>query len=798
MRLFRSLARRPGFAFAAIGVLALGIGVSTAAYSALRAFAFAPLPFRDADQLVWLKTQHARTGADLGASYADFRDWRGAPSLASTAFLNVRWNGNVSAPGQPQTETLRTTFCTWNLFDVLGVKPLLGRGLVAADDAPDAPKVILLSHAVWSQMFASDPNILGRRVQVDGTDREVVGVMPPRLRFPSQTDLWIPMGAVFEANVANRGWRPDQAIGRLAPGASVQQADAEVQAIGARLARDFPKTNAEANARVVAFRAPGSAPVVSSLQGILLASGCLLLIACANVTGLFFARGLERTREFAVRLALGSSRLGLASTLAAETLGLGLLGGLGGLALAGALLRLAQRAVAVELPHWVELRIDPTVSAVAIGACLLCALGAAFLAAWRALRIDLNHALRQGAGGSARGSAVQLGLVVLQVAAGFALTAAGSLLVERLLALQGAQPGFDPRGILLVEVNPTYRAEEKAEARVARYENLLAGIARAQGVESAACNNSAPFLPQRPWNRTGYHLEGQDEAAARGNPTANFQTVSSGYFRTMRIPLVSGRFFEPTDILGAPAVAIISRALAERLFPGADPLGKRIQLGSLQTRSEDDWKIIVGVAGDVRHQSLESAPAPDLYFPATQLAWKQTTFLIRAQPGVEPMSLLPAVRAEAAKISADTGFFGAQVLGDAVAGSLWQERLRSVAVGAFAGASLLLTGFGLASLATQTVLRRRREFGIRLAIGARPGQLAQGVVARSLALTGLGVALGAVGVVALLRVFPAGWNAVALAAAGSALVLGLISALAAWLPARRVAAIHPAEVLRAE
>lgn len=794
----RSLVRHPGFAFAAIGILALGIGVSTASYSALRAFAFAPLPFREADQLVWLKSQHARTGGDLGVCYADFLDWRTAPSLGSTAYLNVRWNGNVTAPGQSQTETLRTTFCTWNLFEVLGVQPVLGRGLTAADDLAGAPRVVLISHALWQQMFAGEASVIGRNLRVDGDELAIVGVLPPRLRFPSQSDLWIPMAAFFQKYVENRGFRADQAIARLAPGATAAAADAELRAIGERLAQAHPKTNAEVVARVVPFRAPGATPVLASLQGILLASGCLLLIACANVSGLFFARGLERAREFAVRLALGSSRGGLARTLAKETLGLGLLGGLGGVLLAMLLLRVAGKSVGVELPHWVELQVDPAVCAIAVGACLACALGAAFVAAWRALRIDVSHALKQGGGGTAQGSPMQLALVVVQVAAGFALTAAGTTLVERLSALQSTTPGFDPRGVLLVEVNPTYRSAETAEIRVGRFERLLQGIARLRGVEAAGCNNSAPFLPQRPWNRSAFGLEGQDEAAQRANPIANFQTVSADYFRTMRIPLVSGRAFDDRDQLKALQTTIISKALAERLFPGADPLGKRLQLGPAGSYTAEDWRLIVGVVGDVRHQSLEGMPAPDIYLPATQLAWKQTTFLIRARDGVEPMSLLPAVRQEAAALADETGVFGARLLTDLVGASLWQERLRSVAVGAFASASLLLTGFGLASLAAQTVLRRRREFGIRLAIGANSTQLARSVVQRLVALTAAGVALGAIGVFALARVFPAAAAASLSHAALGALLLAVVAVLAAWLPARRVARIQPAEVLRAE
>lgn len=794
---FRSLSRRPGYVLAAVGILSLGIGVSTAAYSALRAFAFAPLPFREADRLVWLKTQHARTGADLGVSYADFRDWRAAGSLASAAFLNVRWNGNVTAAGQAQTETLRTTFCTWNLFDVLGVTPALGRGLTAADDAPGAPAVVLISHALWQQMFGGDERVLGRTLRIDGEERAIVGVLPPRLRFPSQSDLWLPMTPTFERYVENRGFRPDQAVARLAPGRSVEQADAELQAIGERLRGEHPASNAEAVARALPFRAAGSAPVLASLQGILLASGCLLLIACANVTGLFFARGLERAREFAVRLALGSTRRGLALELARETLLLGLLGGAGGWLLAHGLLEWAGRAVGVELPHWIDLRLDPTVGALAVAACLLSACTAAFLAAWRALRLQVTDGLKQG-GASARVSRVQLALVVAQVAAGFALTAAGTTLVERLAGLQATTPGFDPRGVLLVEVNPTYRAEESAAVRVARFERLLQALARHPGVAAAACNNSAPFLPQRPWNRSTFTVEGRDDASQRANPVANFQTVSTDYFRLMRIPLLAGRVFDERDRLDAPLAVVVSRSLAERLFAGRDAVGQRLQLGPPEARRADGWRTIVGVVGEVRHQSLEGTPAPDLYLPAQQLAWKQTTFLVRAQPGVEPMSLWPTVRAEAAALADETGVFGARLLSEAVGASLWQDRLRSVAIGAFAGASLLLTGFGLASLAAQSVLRRRREFGIRLAVGAAPGQIGRLVLGRTAALALGGIALGALGVVAAARWLPGSLAAAPGPTLGSALLLLLLALGAAWLPARRAASIAPAEVLRSE
>lgn len=798
MPAFRALTRRPGFAVAAIIALALGIGVSTAAYTVLRAFAFAPLPFRDADRLVWLQTQHATTGADLGASYADFRDWRTAGALAESAFLNVRWNGNLALSDGTRTETLRTTFCTWNLFEVLGVKPLLGRGLTAADDAPGAPRVVVIGHAVWAQLFAVDANVIGRRLRLDGEEREIVGVMPPGFRFPSQSALWIPMGAFFEQNSAHRGFRADQAIARLAPGRTVEAADAEVQSIGARLARDFLATNAEAKARVVSFREPGVAPVQSSLRMVMSASIGLLLVACANVAGLFFTRGLERTREFAVRLALGASRGSLALALAGETVVLGLLGGAGGLLLAAWLLQLVRVLLPVELPHWIELRLDTTVCAVAVATCVGCALASTLLAAWRALRIDLNAALKNGGASSTRTSRAHLGLVGIQVAVGFALTGTGAILVQRLTALQATSPGFDPLGVLLVEVNPTYRPEETAAVRVERFERMMAGIARLPGVQAVGCNNSVPFLPQRPWNRTDFTVEGQDETARRANPLANFQTVSADYFRALGIPILRGRAFEARDRVDTTPVAIISRALAERLFPNVDPIGRRLQPGALENRKGDAWRVIVGVAADIHHQSLEDAGLPDLYFAASQLAWKQTTFAIRAVPGVEPMSLLPAIEREGAVVAGDTGLFGARRLDDAVAGSLWQERLRSLAVASFGGAALLLTGFGLTALTAQSVLRRRREFGIRLALGATSRDLTGNVMQRTLTLTTVGIGVGAIFLAGAARALPVRDGTWLVAMGGAAAVLVGIALLAAWLPARRAAQVEATEVLRAE
>ncbi len=807
----RALLKRPGLAATVVLTLALGIAANTSIFSVVHAFLLRPLPYADAERLVSVGSRGRAAGNDLGVNYLDFLDWRaGSRTLSDLAFFNLRWNGNLELPGGSGTETLKTTFTTWNLFSVLGVRPALGRDFVAADDEAGATKVVLISHRLWKTTFGGEPSVVGRQLRLDDTSRTVVGVMPADFRFPIQTDLWVPMGATF-AKSSDRSWRADQAIARLAPGTTVAQAQAELSVIAQRLTDQYPDSNRDVGAAVLALREGMTGAVRPSLILLLGACGGLLLIACANASQLLLARATTRRRELALRAALGASHTRIVRLLFAESLLLALAGAAAGILLAVWAVDGLVHLIPVELPFWVKIELSPGVLVFAVAVALLAGVLAGCLPAWQALRADPMHALKEGAGSTgARDTRTRLTLTTAQVALSLVLLVGAGLLLRSLTELGAVAPGFDPRGVLMVEINPTYRSEETAQMRVDRFSRLLERIAALPGVEVAAANNSPPFVPQRPWNRSPLTAEGQSPEAQVRNPLANFQTVSPDYFRALRIPLHRGRSFAAGDTLGALRVCIVSADLASRLWPDAEPLGQRLKIGDpSSTRGSvdnDPWMTVVGIVGDVRHQSLDGQPGPDLYFCSQQLAWKQTHFLIRARVETpwwqHPAGLLDSVRREVAATAPDVGVFHAVALDREIVGSLWQPRLRGWLLGFFSVAALGLAAAGLYGALAYTVTQRTREIGIRMALGASRENVSRLVLRQSLRAVGLGLALGSIGALASSRALAGVLYGVGYADptayGGACALLAAVAVLASWLPARRAAAVDPTVALRAE
>ncbi len=807
----RLLHHAPGFTAVVVLTLALGICANTTIFSVVHAFLLRPLPYANADRLVSLQSRSRAAGADLGVNFLDFRDWReDSRTLGELAFFNLRWNGNVELPGGGGTETLKTTFTTWNLFSLLGVRPLLGRDFVAADDEPGAAKTVLISHRLWQTAFGGERSVVGRQLRLDDTSRTVVGVLPADFRFPVQTDLWVPMGATF-AKSTDRTWRADQAIARLAPGVTFAQAQAELSVIAQRLSDRHPDSNRDVGAAVLPLRAATTGAVRPSLFLLLGACGGLMLIACANASQLLLARALTRRRELAVRAALGASRARIAGSVLAESTLLALAGAGGGILLAAWAVGGLVHFIPVELPFWVKIELNPGALLFAVTLALAAGVLASAAPVWQALRADPLHALKEGGGGThARGTRTRLALTTVQVALSLVLLVGAGLLLRSLTELGAVAPGFDPRGVLLVEINPTYRSEESSQTRIDRFSRLLERIAALPGVEAAAANNSPPFVPQRPWNRSPLTAEGQSPEDQRGNPLANFQTVSPDYFRALRIPLQRGRVFAAQDALSAPRVCVVSAGLARRVWPDADPLGKRLQIGDpASTRgsvNNDPWMTVVGVVGDVRHQALDGQPGPDLYFCSQQLAWKQTHFLIRARadgPGWrQPLGLLPAVRGEVAAAAPDVGVFHGVALEREIADSLWQPRLRGWLLGFFSAAALGLAALGLHGALAYLVTQRTREIGIRMALGASRERVARLVLGESLRAVGWGLAAGGLGALGVSRALHGVLYGVGpgdpLTFAAAAGLLLAVAALASWVPARCAAGVDPAVALRNE
>ena len=800
---FRQLLKFPSFSGTAIFALALGIGATTAMFAVLYAFLLRPLPYAEPEKLVMLQSRSTRSGSDLGVNYLDFVDWKKqSRSFSDMAFFNLRWNGNLEPTGGT-TETLKTTFTTANLFNLLGVEPVLGRNLTLADDDKGAPKVMLISERLWKKSFGGDPAVIGRSVRLDGSPRTIVGVMPAGFHFPSQTDLWVPMASVFGMS-DNREWRADQAIGRLGPNVSAQQAQAEMAVIAERLSLQYPLTNKEIGAAIIPLRAHWAGDVRFSLLVLLAACGGVLLIACANVSQLLLARAATRERELSVRAALGASRWQLARQVLTECALLAIMGSAAGIVLAYWLVDVVAGSIPIELPFWIKIDVNPVVLAFTVVVSCLTALLAGWLPAWQAARVGISQSLKSvggNMGGTGAGARSREILTAAQVAVSIVLLVGAGLVLRSLLKLGEVNPGFDARQVVMMEVNPTYDGDEPTPKRVDRFARLSQQLSEIPGVEAVAANNSPPFVPQRPWNRLPFTADGQSDEEQRANPRPNFQTVSPDYFRLLRIPLLRGRVFQNSDTLDAPLVCIVSQRLAERVWPKQDAIGKRLTMG----RPDDDggprWMTVVGIVADIRHQGLEREAGPDLYNPTLQLAWKQMHFLVRARNG-DPLSLVPSIRREVAAAFSDVGVFNFVSLDREVGNSLWQARLRGWLLGFFSIVALILAAAGLYGAVAYGVAQRTREIGIRMALGATRASVLRLVLGQGMRAVAIGLVAGIGGALMVSRLLRASLFGVTgndLISYGVAcLLLSATAAIAALIPARRASLVNPMEALRTE
>jgi putative ABC transport system permease protein len=798
---FRQLVKNAGFSSVAIVALALGIGASTAMFAVVYAFLLRPLPYANPEQLVMLHSRSNVSGGDVGVNYLDFVDWKAqSRSFSDLAFFNLRWNGNLEL-ADGTTETLKTTFTTWNVFGLLGVEPVIGRNFMATDDAPDAPKVVMISERLWQRAYGGDRNIVGRDLRLDGAVKTIVGVMPKAFRFPSQTDLWVPMGATF-AKSKDRRWRADQAIARLKPGVPIQQARAEMNVIADRTAREHPDTNKDIGAAVVPLREQWVGSVQSSLVLLLVACCGVLFIACANVSQLLLMRATSRRRELALRAALGASRTRIARQLLTESALLAFVGCALGIVFAVWIVDALAAAIPIELPSWIQIKVDPAVLFFTTAIAALTAIIAGSLPAWHGTRVAVAHALKQGGhvGATATGGRTREFLSAMQIAASVILLIGAGLVMRSMTKLSAVDPGFDPRGVLMFEVNPTYTSSETTEAKVNRFERLLQRIRELPQVEFAAANNSPPFVAQRPWNRAEFVAEGQSTDQQR-NPLANFQTVSRDYFSAVAIPLRSGRTFDEHDNLTSPRVCIVSDSLANRLWPGQDAIGKRLKLGAAVDAADEPWLNVIGVAADVHHQALDQQGGPELYDCSTQVAWKQMHFVVRVR-GTKPDALANTVRREVAAVAPDVGLFNFVSLEKEVADSLWQPRLRTWLFGFFSVVALVLCAAGLYGSVGYGVAQRTREIGIRMALGATRAAVLRLILGSGTRSVALGLAAGLIIATTLSRALKT-WlfgisNLDAFTYVAACVALAATALVACWLPAQRASGVDPIEALRAE
>ncbi|HEX8272227.1 MAG TPA: ABC transporter permease [Longimicrobiaceae bacterium] len=797
---FRRLRKSPGFAAVAILTLALGIGANSAIFSVVNAVLLRSLPYADAERLV-LVTHLTSTGDRAPMSPANFRDARReVRSLEELSFWSYSGSGRtltgVGDPVQLDAASVGAGF-----FDVLRARPLLGRTFRPDENEPGHNRVAVLGHGVWRQRFGADPKVVGRTITLDGEPYQVVGVMPEGFGYPGDREVWVPQEyEEFFMSEASRGSWFMVGIGRLKPGVPHERAAREVAALGARLSRQYPETNATVGLTSISLYENMVGDVRTSLLVLLGAVGLVLLIACANVANLLLARAAAREAEVAVRVALGAGRRRLIRQLLAESLVLALLGGLAGLLLAvwgtSALVALDPQGI----PRLDEVRVDGTVVAFTLGAALLAGVLFGMVPAVQVTRSGLFGSLREGGRGalSGRGSArVRSALVVVEMALAVMLLAGAGLLIRSFVRLQEVDPGFRTEGALSFTLSLPSAAYGEDAARAAFYERLLERLEGLPGVRSAAAvsqlpmGGSAQFLT--------FAVDGRAPVQPGNDPAAQVLRATPGYFRSLAIPVERGRAFSEQDRAGTPRVVVLNRAAVRRFFPGEEPLGQRILMALGADTVTVPWEV-VGVVGDVRHFGVEAEAQPAMYFPQAQAPAGSMGVVVRT--AVAPLSVAGAVRREVRALDPNLPLGDLQPLEQLTADSVSQPRFYMLMLCIFAGVALALAAIGIFGVISYSVAQRTREIGVRVALGADPASVLRIVVGGALGLAALGVGIGLLGALAGTRVLSGLLFGVAATDpatyAGVAVVLLAVAGLASWLPARAATRVDPAIALRAE
>jgi len=794
----RVLRKSPGFAAAAVLVLALGIGANTAIFSLVNAVLLRPLPLPEPERLmlVWhVPPAKSFPGVTrFSVSAANFLDWREQNhSFTGMAALG---RPSMNLTGGTQPESLTAGSVTGDFFSVADVSPVIGRVFGEEEDRPGHEKVVVLSYAFWQGHFGSNKNAMGQRLTLDGEPYTVIGVMPPKFDFPPQAQLWVPM-AWTDKQRAVRGDHNDAVIARLRPGVEIKQAQAEMDTISARLQQQYPVDDAGWGAVVVPLREELVGDIRPALLVLLGAVAFVLLIACANVANLTLAKTWGRRKEIAIRTVLGASRGRVLRQVLSETVLLSLAGGVLGVFLARAVISVVLAKFADQLPRLWEIGVDAGVLEFTLVLSVLAGIVSGFAPAWRLTKTNLNEAMKQGMGktdADSGGNRTRSVLVASEVALSLVLLVGAGLMVRSLWNLRKVDPGFDARNVLTLQVTLPETKYKDTRAKGEFSAQVLERVRALPGVESAGAISS---LPLTGGSMQPFTLEGRPEVPMAEQPEVAVREIAPGYLRSMRIPLLAGREISSTDTAERPAVAMVSESFAKEYWPGENPIGKHLTL----TFYPGIPREVVGVVGDVKQGGLDMQMTNEtIYNSLEQIGRTRARFVVRAT--VPPTSLVSAVTSAIHQVDRDQPVTNVETMEDVVDASIFQQRFSVLLLGAFTGLAMLLAAVGIYSVLAYGVRRRVREIGIRMALGAQMGDVLRMVIYDGLRPTLIGLAIGLAGALALGRVVAsmmfgvkATDPATFVAVSG---MLAVVALAACVIPAWRAARVDPMTALREE
>jgi putative ABC transport system permease protein len=798
---FRMLRKNPGFTAVAVLTLALGIGANTAIFSVVYAVLLKPLPYANPDQLFNVFQAKPQEGVGgTGWSYANFAELREQNRVFSDMAGAQQHQLTLTGRGEPAV--VNTSVVTPELFSLFGEKPLAGRAFFPEDGKAGAPPVVILSENLWRGTFGADPNILGSSINLDKRSFTIVGIMPAAFRFPLLTkseQLWIPLvqDPLFGSWTERRGGHWLQVTGRGKPGVSMTQVQAELDAIAARFAKEFPAENDGWTIRMVPLQQMIVGKARSALLVLLGAVGLVLLIACANIANLLLTRATSRAREIAVRTTLGAGRTRIVRQLLSETAVLGLLGGVTGIALAYWGVQALNSLLPENLPRMNAIRVDNFVLgfALLLSATASCAFGLA--PALFAANSNLQSSLREGGGRSGESRSRRRArsfLAAGEIALAMVLLVGAGLLLRSFSKLMSVSPGFDAQHLVKADISLPRFQYSTPQQWAAFSDELLARIQAEPGLEDSAVAVPRPIVDG--FINLGLDIVGNPASSA--SASADYVSVSPDYFRVMGIPLLSGRLFDRRDILSSHRVTIISKTMARLYFPNQDPLGKQLRFSF--PPDSGAARAIVGIVGDVRDIALGQDPGPMMYVPYAQAPFWGANVVVKS--ALSPSSVAAAIRQEVQKIDKDLPVTEVAMMPDIIETSVAQPRFRTFLLGLFAAMALVLAATGIFGVISYSVSCRTNEISIRVALGASRGSILRMVLRETLVLTFAGMALGIPCALAASRLlghmlFGVSVNDPATLASVT-FALAAVATLAGYVPARRAMSVDPMAALRYE